>query len=256
MFKYFNYLLALIFLILVSACVEKQDNLVVDSLVLSVDSITAPEKDSIIAGKIKKYGEPLKEMMNSVLVYSEVSMSRGTPEGLLNNFVADLTFSIGAELYDTNDQKPIDFCLLNYGGLRTSIPEGAITRSRVFELMPFENELIVVTLTPEKTYELFRYLAESDKGMPVSGIKLGIKDEYPEVILIGGKPFDKNRNYKVLTSDFLAKGGDNMVFFLQPINYELVGIKVRDAIIKHMENVHEKGQKISSSLDERIFYLH
>ncbi len=256
MFKYLKYLLALIIALTVFSCAEQAERPVVESEVIPVDSINVPEKDTIIAEKIAKYREPLEEVMKSVIAYSEQSMERGTPEGLLNNFVADLTLKIGSRVYDPEDDKPIDFCLLNYGGLRTSIPKGAVTKSRVYELMPFENELVVVTLTPEKTYELFKYLASSERGMPVSGIRLGIKDEYPEVIKIRGESFDENRNYKVLTSDYLAHGGDNMNFFLQPINYELVGIKLRDAIIHHMENVHEQGRKISSVLDERIFYLH
>ncbi len=189
--------------------------------------------------------------MERVIVHSEHAMEKVTPEGLLNNFVADLVFNIGTEIYE----KPIDFCLLNYGGLRTSIPEGPVTVGRVYELMPFENEMFVVTLSPERTYYLFKYLAQSEDGMPVSGIKLGIKDDYPEVIKIDGEPFDDTRNYKVLTSDYLAHGGDDMDFFLQPINYELVGMMIRDAIIKHMENVDEQGEQITSSLDERIFYL-
>ncbi len=256
MIKYFNYLLALFVFLSATGCVQDTRRPVVESMVMVVDSVSVPEIDTIIYQKISKYREPLEEVMGSTIVHSEHSMSRGTPEGLLNNFVADLTLNIGSRAYDPDDNKPIDFCILNYGGLRTSIPKGEVTKSRVYELMPFENELVVVTLTPEETYDLFRYLASSKDGMPISGIRLGIKDDYPEVIEIDGSPFDMGRNYKVLTSDYLAHGGDNMDFFLQPVNYELVGIKLRDAIIHHMENVHEQGEKISSSLDERIFYLH
>ena len=52
----------------------------------------------------------------------------------------------------------IDFCLLNNGGLRTSLPQGNITRRKIFELMPFENELVVVTISKEKMTDLKAYL--------------------------------------------------------------------------------------------------
>jgi 2',3'-cyclic-nucleotide 2'-phosphodiesterase (5'-nucleotidase family) len=210
------------------------------------------KKDSLIESIIIQYRTDLEADMNKVLVYSSMVMERGTPEGTLNNFVADLVLERGKELYNPEDDKPIDFCLLNYGGLRVPLPKGEITFSRVYELLPFENEMVVVTLSGQKTLELFKYLATSTVGMPVSGVRLVIENNEPAAIYIDGKPFDENRYYKVLTSDYLAGGGDSMDFFLQPINYELLGVRVRDAIIEHMKEVHDKGQMISASLDQRI----
>ena len=192
--------------------------------------------------------------MSEVLAYSAHAMSRATPEGLLNNFVADLCFDIARDLYEPADNQPIDFCLLNYGGLRASLPAGPVSMANVFELMPFENEMVVVHLSAEKVLELLDYLAESAVGMPVSGIRLKIADNRVEDVRIGGKAFDPERTYKVLTSDYLAGGGDNMTFFLNPLDYELLGMRIRDAIIMHMREQHAKGQEIESSLDGRIKY--
>ncbi len=256
MIKYLKYFLALFLFTTFSGCSTKTEKHVVDSTIIIIDSINVPEKDKAVSEKITLYSKPLQEQMERVLVYSKHSMKKGTPEGTLNNFVADLILEKGLKLYKPTENKSIDFCLLNYGGLRTSIPQGKVTLGRIFELMPFENEMVVVTINPEKTYELFKYLAKSEYGMPVSAVRLGIKDDYPAIIEIDGEPFDDTRNYKILTSDYLAYGGDNMFFFLQPISFEPVGIKVRDAIIRYMENMHQKGAKISSSLNERIFYIH
>lgn len=217
-----------------------------------LDSINVPETDKEQEEIILAYRESLEADMSRVLVYSEHVMERGSPEGKLNNFVADLVFGIGKEIYLPDDGKAIDFCLLNYGGLRVPLPEGEITYERVFELLPFENEMVVITLTGEKTRELFQYLAASERGMPVSGISLTIKDNEPHEVLIDGNEFDINKSYKVLTSDYLAGGGDNMNFFLQPVNYELLAKRVRDAIILHMQRVDEEGNKIKSELDGRI----
>ncbi|MFN2394443.1 MAG: 5'-nucleotidase C-terminal domain-containing protein [Bacteroidales bacterium] len=220
--------------------------------VIQLDSINVPETDTEQESIIREYRETLEADMSRVLVQSAQVMERGTPEGLLNNFVADLVFDIGKDLYQPDDDKGIDFCLLNYGGLRVPLPEGEITYERVFELLPFENEMVVVTISGQKTRELFEYLAAADRGMPVSGLTLTIKDDEPHEILIQGEELDTNRSYKVLTSDYLAGGGDLMNFFLQPINYELLGMRVRDAIILHMQQVNDKGEKIESELDGRI----
>ncbi len=221
---------------------------------IPVDSEHIPEKDHSIDSVIAIYRTSLEKEMSEILAYSAHAMSRGTPEGLLNNFVADLCLDIARERYDPADNKPIDFCLLNYGGLRASLPEGPVTMANVFELMPFENEMVVLHLSAEKVLALLDYLAESPVGMPVSGIRLKVTDNQVQEVSIGGHEFNPDREYKVLTSDYLAGGGDNMTFFLDPLDYDLLGLRIRDAIILHLRDQHSKGNKIESSLDGRIRY--
>lgn len=242
-----------LFLLIVS-CQSRQEVQGVDGQVLLVDSNQMPSIDLAVDSVIEIYREPLEGEMNRVLAYSAQPMRKGTPEDLLNNFVADLVLERARLLYQPEDEQQIDFCMLNYGGLRTSIPEGPVTQARIFEIMPFENEMVVLTISAEKAWDLFEYIASRNVGTPVSGIRLGIRDRKIADIHIGGEPFDKERSYKVVTSDYLAAAGDNMRFFLDPIKYELVGLRIRDAIIMHLEDQNQKGQMITSQLDGRIYY--
>ncbi len=239
-------------LIFLGACVETQRPVYVEGGLIPIEESRISEKDAATDSLISIYREALEQEMNEILAYSAHTMSRDTPEGLLNNFVADLCFEIGQELYKPDDKHPIDFCLLNYGGLRASIPGGPVTLSNIFELMPFENEMVVITLDTERTLALFDYLAEATVGMPVSNIKLIIEDQQVKEVNIAGEAFDLSRNYKVLTSDYLAGGGDNMTFFLEPIEKEYLGLRIRDAIIEHLRDRHEQGKMIESTLDGRI----
>lgn len=223
----------------------------ISGTVLAVDSSVAPQKDPAVDSIIGIYRSDLEAEMNEVLAHSAHHMEKDSPEGLLNNFVADLVLEVGESLYDPEDGSAIDFCLLNYGGLRTSLPEGPVTRGRIFELMPFENEMVVVTLSAEKTRELFDYLALADRGMPVSGMRLRVNEDMTWEAEIGGAPFEL-REYKVLTSDYLAEGGDNMTFFLDPLDEEFLGIRIRDAIIQYLQQADREGREISSELDGRI----
>lgn len=248
-------LLISVFLVITAGCNFNQEEISKISSVIPVNEETSGKKNDKIDSIIQTYRADLREEMESVLVYSAEIMKKGTPEGKLNNFVADLVFDKGKELYTPEDGKGIDFCLLNYGGLRVPIPKGEVTYGRVYELLPFENEMVVVTLSGNKTLELFQYLSNADRGMPVSGITLGIKNEKPEIIKINDKPFNVNRKYKILTSDYLAHGGDNMNFFLNPENYEILNMRVRDAIIMHMKDINKKNQQISAKLDSRIFVI-
>ena len=192
--------------------------------------------------------------MNEVLVISaeEFPKERGKSETKLGNLVADLSLEVANEIYKPTDNDSIDFCLLNFGGLRTSLPKGEITRGKIFELMPFENELVVVTITKEKYDEVIEYIKKSG-GQPISGLSIKTNHDLTEVIQYWEN--DKNKNtIKILTSDYLANGGDNMKFFLNPIKTEPVGIKLRDAIIQHCKNQHKKGKQLTGKIDGRITF--
>jgi 2',3'-cyclic-nucleotide 2'-phosphodiesterase (5'-nucleotidase family) len=242
------------FLILLTftSCVRHERILQVKGQLVLLDSINVPEKDYELDSIIGLFRSDLEKEMNQVLAYSAEVMRKASPEGLLNNFVADLVMDYGRRMYEPEDGRQIDFCLLNYGGLRSLIPEGAVTRSNIFELMPFENEMVVLTLSAENTMALFEYLVEQKVGHPVSGIRLRIDGQEINDIKIQGQEFVHGRTYKVLTTDYLAGGGDNMNFFLNPIDSELIGLRVRDAILMHLEEQHEAGKEIGSQLDGRI----
>ena len=140
--------------------------------------------------------------------------------------------------------KNIDFALFNYGGIRTVIPKGNITVKNVFELMPFENMLVIAELSGKQAQSLFNYLEKRQEAHPISHLKLEIKDEKLNKILIQNKPFDISKNYYVLTHDYLQHGGDRMDFFKNPISLFNVEVKVRDAIIDYLSKIDTLNAKI------------
>ena len=68
-------------------------------------------------------------------------------------------------------------CVLNWGGIRRSFTAGDLTVKNVFELMPFENEVVVVTLSGEKVLEMVRFMSNAEFGHPLSGIQFVSNDE-------------------------------------------------------------------------------
>jgi len=224
----------------------------VDTAVISIDTNYRVKEDTAALRIIKPFKEQMDSKMNEALAYSSVAMNRNQPEGLLNDFVADLILKKSNELYKPSDNKKIDFCILNYGGLRSSLSKGKITLKKVYELMPFENALVVITLSGEKTKQMFNYIAKAG-GEPISGFSMGIKDTIADNILVNGKSFDVTRNYKIVTSDYLANGGDKMNFFKKPIGREDIGIKIRDAIIIYLKEETSKGDTLKEVLDNRIY---
>lgn len=206
--------------------------------------------DSTLWQNIIPYKSKLDDQMNVVIGITAQALTKDQPEGLLGNFVADLVMEqTPLNYYPADNSKP-DFCFLNNGGLRASLPAGEITMRNVFEVMPFENELVVLTLNGTQINELLKFIVRKG-GIPVSGLRMKIKEMKATEVLINNVPFDSNRTYQVVTSDYLANGGDNLLF-LTEAKKEYAGLKIRDAIIEHCQKLNEQGKVIDPKLDQRI----
>lgn len=210
--------------------------------------------DSSIYKTILPYKIKLDGEMNGVIAVSDTAMEkqRNLPETLLGNFISDLYKQIATKLYTPEDGKGVDFVMSNIGGLRTSLPKGAITTRNIFELLPFDNRLVVVTLSGDSTQSLFNYLAKKG-GDPVAGLQLGIADGKPVSPLIQGKAFDKTKTYKVLTNDYCANGGDQCWFFTKAIKYDDLNVILRDAVVTELKAMNNQGLHITAKLDQRIY---
>ncbi len=207
--------------------------------------------DSSTSEFISPYKIKLNAELAFVLIYSMSSLEKGKPESKLGNMVADACLAIANEKYNAADGKGIDFCVLNNGGLRSSLPSGAITKKNIFELMPFENELVVLTLKGKAVNKILEYISISG-GVPVSGLSMKISAGKFSGVEIKNQPFDSMATYKVVTSDYLAKGGDAMKMFDEKIALEKVNIKVRDAIMQYLAAINSRNEKLNPQTDGRI----
>lgn len=219
----------------------------VDQNAYSIPMTQSMLQDSALLSYIAPYKDQMNADMQEVIGVSDVEMPRdrasNAPETLLGNFAVDLVLS-----YAQNLDSTVQFSLLNIGGLRNSLPKGEITKKNVYELMPFDNELVVLTLNGEQMEQMFLYL--KDKPQPFGGLTVRYTDDSYQAF-IQNKAFDKSKTYRVVTSDFLAEGGDLMYFF-KTDQRENLNIKLRDVILQHVA----KEYHITSKLDQRISYSH
>jgi 2',3'-cyclic-nucleotide 2'-phosphodiesterase (5'-nucleotidase family) len=223
--------------LLIVACSPSYNLQSIDDEVIAIE---API-DSTILNIILPYQNSIEAQMNEVLCISKMEMKKGKPESLLGNFVTDLCLEQFSE--------SADVCIMNTGGLRSTLPKGKITRGEIYKLMPFENELVVLELNKSDFEGMLEYIA-SRGGEPFSGMKFNSSKESRELQVFSlGENFNFNKEDKVrvLTSDYLANGGDKMWFFKNKEQLKL-GTKLRDAIINYCSN----SDTISSKLDNRL----
>lgn len=246
--KKFLALLLLLFLT-ISCHRETQEVTKVSAKTNLIDSLI--KQDSLVIKKFLPYKKKMIEEVNKVLSYAPKNLIRtdGKLQSSLGNLMADLLYEKANEIFEKEKGKKVDFFLSNYGGIRAGIWKGNVKVSHVFNLMPFENTLVIVELTPEKLGELLEYFAVRDEANPISK-QLQIIFEKNDVssVKINGKPIEENRTYFVATSDYLQKGGDGMNFFLNPESLFETDFLVRDAI----KDFFQSKDTLTSSLDNRI----
>jgi 2',3'-cyclic-nucleotide 2'-phosphodiesterase (5'-nucleotidase family) len=203
----------------------------------------------------RKLIEPYKNKMiaeiNTVISYTPKDLKRsdGNMQSSLGNLLADLCYKRTNEIFNKKTGKNIDFSMFNYGGIRASISKGNVLNKNAFELMPFENSLVVVQLSGDKVKELIRYFIKNKRAHPLSkNVELVINADDSYQLKINNIPFDATKNYFVLTSDYLQSGGDKMDFFKKPISLFKTDYKMRHAIMDEFKSL----DTLKTSLDNRV----
>lgn len=214
---------------------------------IALDASTQSMADTNYISYLKPFKQTVDKEMNVVIGEASETMRGHAPESLLSNFSADVYRQAASEAL----RQQIDIAIVNLGGLRTQIPAGTITLRKVFELMPFENELVVVWIKGDKLYDLLQFFAKVG-GEGVSGLRMLIDNGKAVDIRIGDNPLDVNKLYSIATNDYLAGGNDKMYQLAMYEKRVNTSIKVRNMLLQYIKNETQMGRKIQSKLDGRI----
>jgi 2',3'-cyclic-nucleotide 2'-phosphodiesterase (5'-nucleotidase family) len=206
--------------------------------------------DEGFAKFIEPYTLKLNKEMNQKISYTNVDLTKEGDNSNLGNLLADYTFD-GADVWvKANLNKNVDAALINIGGIRTTIGKGDILLKNVFEVMPFENEVIIVKMKGSDVQGLFDYYAKTQVNNPVSHLYIETNNGQLTKTLINGKAVNPTQDYYIATSDYLALGGDNMKFFSKGESIS-TGIKLRDLFIDYFK----KNTEINPKEDIRLNFI-
>ena len=204
--------------------------------------------DSSYISMLRPYKDSLNKEMTKVIGFATNTMYKKQPESALGNLMADCVRQMAARKYG----KKVDVGMVNFGGIRSYISKGEVTVGKVYELMPFDNLLIVQNLRGDTLLSLLNRIAEKG-GWPISGMTMQMKDNKALNVMIDGKPLDFNTIYTVANSDYIANGGDdcNMLKGIPTLN---AGYVIREAIIEYITQISEQGNPIEAKTEKRIIY--
>lgn len=205
------------------------------------------QQDSALLTFLKPYSDSVNNSMNGIVGIAEISLDKKQPESTLGNFMVDAFLIMSREKYNTE----VDVAFVNFGGIRlTQLPAGNVTRGKIFELMPFDNLLILQKVKGSVLQQLLDLTADRG-GWPMAGLTMQIKDKKAVNVMIGGKPIDPDRVYTIANSDFIANGGDN-ADMLRPIPQITNGYLMRDAIFDYISKLKSQGKNITANIENRV----
>ena len=134
---------------------------------------------------------------------------RGTgvsPESPMGDAVCD------AMLEETD----ADFSFTNLGGIRDEFGPGSITPRDCFQVLPFGNKMVLFKMSGTLLREVVEMrISGGHHGLYIGGGRLVYDMTRPDFdrvtsFEVGGKPWDPDAVYRVVTSDFLAQGNANL----------------------------------------------
>jgi len=200
------------------------------------------------------YRDSLEKSMGEILAYTAWGMSKELPEGRLGNYCSDACLRQVREICKDKKLPLPQICLLNHGGLRASFPSGAIRMGNVFEVMPFENELVMMKLRGIQLDSIIQFVAAKG-GAPLSGLGFSLNQKTAVDIRVGGEEFSPESEYIIIASDFIATGGDGFPVMKDLTVKTNTGLKVRDALILDLKAHLNRGDTLKVNPDGRIKML-
>ncbi len=199
-----------------------------------------------IIGKYNPQVAPLQEIVG----YSEDEYRASRPESGLSNFAADVIRAIAEKATG----ETVDIALTNFGGIRTSLPKGAVRVYDIFSIFPFDNYLVTFDIKGSDLRRFLNQMIARRRVEALSGVEIVITGKQADKLDVAGAPIDDDRVYKFATINFLMDGGDGVVLSDVAFNRKETDIWIRDAICDYLREQMDRGEKIDLHPDGRVKY--
>jgi 5'-nucleotidase len=230
----------------------------IDWEVIPVDATV--EDDPAFAPVVEKYAKLTTELSapvgrTTVPLDARSATSRGE-ETNVADFITD-SFRRAAGT---------DVALINGGSIRADdvLPAGELTARDVLSILPFGNDLSVIEVSGEVLLQALEHGvsltgpgAEPGRFPQVSGVRYSFDASKPagvrvSGVTVNGKPLDLKKTYTLVTTSFVAGGGDQYAMFKGRPNVPLKQ-KLTDSGV--LRKAIEDAKTIAPRTDGRIHRL-
>lgn len=201
--------------------------------------------DKTITEAIKIWKEKVESGFDEIIGYAKNNLLKSEQESNLGNLICDAL----VERYNA------DVAFQNSGGIRAELKKGDIKIRDVFNVLPFDNDVIILKMSGAELLEALETSVEGSHGiLQVSGIEMVYNPKLPafkRVISakVKNQPIDKEKIYTVVTNSYITESeGTAYAVFKQAKYIEDTFDILRDVVIDYIKN----KKNISAEIESRI----
>lgn len=194
--------------------------------------------DPAVEQIVRRYGDltaPLSDMEVGRLAVPLERRANDAGESTLGAFIADAFLAASSD--PSYGDKAAQIAFTNPGGLRSDLSNLSVTFGQLFNVLPFNNNLVTMDLTGA---QLLRLLEQQwEKPQPAGGRILPVSNGFtytwdasvpegaapgtgrrvvPGSMKLHGVPIVMDKTYRVTMNSFMASGGDALSVFKQGRN--------------------------------------
>lgn len=191
--------------------------------------------------------QPSMARLKEVIAFSARTMEKHRPESELSNMAVDI---IMAETERLTGRK-VDVGILNFGGIRTTMPAGPVMLDDIVSMFPFKNYLTYIAMPGSELRRVLENMA-ARRVEVLGGVRIVIRDHKLVKAEIGGKPLSDSKTYGLATIDFLVDGGDGLKLARNSREMIITETKVIDAIEPYIRGIGSRGDTLDYRMDGRV----
>lgn len=221
-----------------------------DYQMILLDSTYDSKIDHKLAKYVEKKRHRMEKRMQEVILKTDAELESHPFESPLSNFLTDILRTESPKYIKDTTFSKIDVSVLNFGGIRTTMPAGDVTVGDIYKISPFDNRLTFIVL---KGRELRKMLGRFNDNLnaPYSGVTVTYRNGQPNEILLHGKELLDDKDYKLVTLDFISDGGDNIMSGIKFERLEYTTKTFRDFLIEEFKLILSSGRIVSATEDGR-----
>ena len=191
--------------------------------------------DTELAAEISRVEAKIDSLLDEVITSSKGLFNRSfSEESTVGNLITDFMLSkSGAQI-----------AMQNSGGIKATISEGPVTLRTLYDMLPFENNLVTVEM---EGWELENIIEESLSGktgfLQAAGLNCTYSSSNPPgfriiQIDVNDEPLEFNSKYKVCVNDFMAANEHDWPEIRHAANHEILGL-MREGLVEWLRTKPE-----------------
>jgi len=188
--------------------------------------------DTGLTGALSRQQQAVRNVTERVVARLKLPLKRDGDEYGLGRLIADAQRAAGRA----------DVAIMNNGGIRADLPEGVVNWGQVYQVQPFQNRLLRLTVKGDVLVGALEQCVAGRDHLPdchIAGVEVwydGAKAPGQRITrtrLASGKEIDRSGTYTLVVSDFMATGGSGFRMLVGSPKEDLDVIDI-DALTRYL----------------------